>query len=77
MPRRTCREVWSERGKQHKEPTMKITKLLTLCAALVCAATLVTGCACCGKSKSAAACGMQCCTDSGATCATCPTCSKK
>jgi hypothetical protein len=56
---------------------MKITKLLTLCAALVCAATLVTGCACCSKSKSAAACGMQCCTDSGTTCATCPTCSKK
>jgi hypothetical protein len=58
---------------------MKPTKLLTLCAALVCAATLATGCACCSKSKCSAkpACGMKCCADSGSTCATCPTCSKK
>lgn len=58
---------------------MKTIKLLTLCAALVCAATLITGCACCGKSKCAAkpACGMKCCADSGATCATCPSCAKK
>ena len=47
--------------------------------AVVCAAALITGCACCGKSKCSAkpACGMQCCADAKASCATCPTCSAK
>lgn len=59
---------------------MKLIKLLTLCVALVGAATVFTGCAscksCCAK-KQTAACGMKCCTDAGATCATCPSCTKK
>ena len=29
------------------------------------------------KAKQEAACGMKCCTDSGKTCATCPSCSAK
>jgi len=59
---------------------MKLVKSLILCAALVGVATLITGCACCGKceaKKQEAACGMKCCTESKSTCATCPTCSAK
>ncbi|MCL4786522.1 MAG: hypothetical protein KJ070_06955 [Verrucomicrobia bacterium] len=55
---------------------MKTIKILGLCAALVCTLTLATGCACCKKSSGqTAACGMKCCADNKATCATCPTCS--
>ncbi len=58
---------------------MKTAKLLALCAALVCAATLITGCACCGSgsAEKKSACGMKCCEDGKTTCATCPTCSAK
>jgi hypothetical protein len=58
---------------------MKLVKTLALGAALVCALTVLTGCACCGKckEKKAAACGMACCADAKATCATCPTCTPK
>lgn len=55
---------------------MKTVKFL---AVIACAAFLWTGCAsnkCCAK-KAAAACGMQCCTDAGTTCAQCPKCSAK
>jgi len=54
---------------------MKLIKLfaLTLCAASL----LLAGCKTCCKDKAAAkaSCGMQCCIDAKATCATCPKCS--
>jgi len=56
---------------------MKTLKLLAL---IVCAAALVTGCACdkCSAKKEAkASCGMQCCTDAKTDCAHCPVCSAK
>jgi len=57
---------------------MKTAKLLVLCAALVGAATLFTGCASCKKCCAAKpSCTMKCCADSGKTCATCEKCAPK
>lgn len=58
---------------------MKLTQLTKLVTLALCAATLLlAGCKCCGgKSAAKSACGMECCANAKATCATCPTCSAK
>jgi len=57
---------------------MKTIKLLALSAVLVCTLSLISGCACCGKSSAQQAdCGMKCCAEGKTNCATCPTCSAK
>ncbi len=65
-------------GERYK--TIKNMKPIKLLALIVCAAALVAGCAtkkCCSAETATAACGMKCCTDSKASCATCPTCTAK
>jgi len=67
--------AWNDPNKTQ----MKHIKTLALCVALVGVAVVFSGCASCSKckAKQEAACGMKCCTDSGKTCATCPSCSAK
>ena len=56
-------------------------KFITTFVALVCAASIITGCSTsCEKKAECSAkpsCGMKCCADAKATCVTCPTCSAK
>jgi len=55
---------------------MKLIKLFAL--ALCASSLLLAGCKSSQSGSSAtAACGMQCCTDAKATCATCPMCTAK
>ena len=56
-------------------------KSIVTFVALICAASIITGCSTCCKKKTECSakpsCGMKCCADSKASCATCPTCSAK